>query len=100
MAIDVGHTTQQPDTLPGLGSTGPRMGTTPVEPARNHPVPAIDKPLHIVPSDDGWLLRFESDHTVAGIYPTKAKAMTAARALAEARGLRLVEHGADGRIRS
>lgn len=65
-----------------------------------HPVPEVDGPIHVVPSDDGWIVRFEGTEVVAAVLPTKKEAMAQARTLAKARDLRLVEHGADGRIRS
>lgn len=63
-------------------------------------IPDIDAPLHVAPSDDGWRVSFEGHDAAAGVWSTKKAAMAAARELAEARGLRIVEHGRDGRIRS
>jgi hypothetical protein len=62
-------------------------------------VPDTDAPLHVAPCDDGWQLVFEGIDTPAGVFPTKKRAMAAARELIAERGNRLVEHGADGRIR-
>jgi hypothetical protein len=100
LSIDEGPDLPAPETLPEPGSEGPRVGDTPVQLAGDHPVPDIQRPLHVVPADDGWLLRFAGSDTIAAVYPTKKEAMSAARALAHERDLQLVEHGADGRIRS
>lgn len=86
-------------TLPDLAVKGPRVSSQPVLAHGEHPVPPIDAPLHVVHGDDGWMLRFQGSDTVAGVYPTKVLAMKAARSLARERDLRVIEHGADGRIR-
>ncbi|MEZ4316210.1 MAG: DUF2188 domain-containing protein [Myxococcota bacterium] len=68
-------------------------------PVGRSPLPDTDAPIHVVPSDDGWLLRFEGIETAAAVYPTKREAMVAARELGSARGCAVIEHGVDGRIR-
>jgi len=61
-------------------------------------LPAVDGPLHVAPGDDGWRVTVENGATVA-VLRTKNEAMAHARELADAHDVRLVEHGADGRIR-
>ena len=62
-------------------------------------MPEVDAPLHVLPCDDGWIVRFEGTEIAVAVVPTKKEAMAHARELARARDLRIVEHGADGRIR-
>ncbi len=102
--IDVAHphSSDQPNTLgtPRAKTADARMdGPTPVTPRRDSPVPDTDSPLHVVPSEDGWALRFEGISTPVAILPTKAEAMKRARSLTSQTGSNLVEHGADGQIR-
>lgn len=100
ISLNTGPNLEASETLPVPGSPGPRVGTTPVDLAREHPVPDVNRPLHVVPDSDGWTLRFEGDGTVAGVFRLKSEAMRAARDLAAERGLRIVEHGVNGQIRS
>jgi hypothetical protein len=103
--LDLVHDSpDKPSTLDPVRPAGGRAASrvesaSPVEMHRESPVPDTDAPLHVVPAEDGWALRFEGIDTPAALLPTKAEAMTAARALVQQTGSSLVEHGADGQIR-
>ena len=75
-----------------------RLSDSAVAFKREPAVPVLDGPLHVVTCDEGWAVRFESSDAAAAIVHTKKEAMQIARKLAKERGLRVVEHSADGRI--
>lgn len=54
--------------------------------------------VHVTPREGGWAVKSEGRDRAAAVKPTKAQAVEVARKTAGARGARLIEHGADGRI--
>jgi hypothetical protein len=55
-------------------------------------------PVHTTARRDGWAVKSEGRERAATVKPTKAQALDAARHLAAARGARLIEHDAHGKI--
>ncbi|MEJ1158667.1 DUF2188 domain-containing protein [Prosthecomicrobium sp. N25] len=54
--------------------------------------------IHVVPADEGWVVRRGGEVAPVAAYPNKAAALAAGRELAKAEKVELVEHGRDGRI--
>lgn len=57
------------------------------------------KNIHVVPRNDGWVIRREGASRATSTHETQTAAITAARELARSQGSELVIHGRDGRIR-
>lgn len=58
------------------------------------------KNQHVIPQGDRWAVRGAGNHRASRVYATQAEAIGAARAIARSRGVDLVIHGSDGRIRA
>jgi hypothetical protein len=57
------------------------------------------KNIHVVPRNDGWIIRKEGASRATSVHETQKSAITAAREIARDQGSELVIHGRDGRIR-
>lgn len=54
--------------------------------------------IHVTKRDDGWAIKTAGNERASSVKPTKAQALSTARAFASKRGARVVEHGQDGKI--
>jgi uncharacterized protein YdaT len=71
-------------------------------PPRDNDPPDDTKPgkdLHVLPSDDGWKVRFEGSSRASSVHDTQQEAIAVAREMARNQGSVLVIHGRNGRIR-
>lgn len=58
------------------------------------------KNIHVVPRNDGWIIRKEGNSRATSVHPTQRDAVEEARELARSKSTELVIHGRDGRIRN
>lgn len=56
------------------------------------------KTIHIVPKEDGWVVKKEGAQRISGSADTKAEAYEIARDIALNQGLDIIVHGKDGKI--
>lgn len=56
------------------------------------------KTIHIVPKDDGWIVKKEGAQRISGSADTKAEAYEIARDIALNQGLDIIVHGKNGKI--
>lgn len=59
----------------------------------------MSKNQHVVPNENGWGIRGEGNTRLTGIFPTQAKAVEAARDIAQNQKSELFIHGRNGQIR-
>jgi hypothetical protein len=57
------------------------------------------KNIHVVPRNDGWIIRKEGASRATSVHETQRDAVEAGRAIARNQSSELVIHGRDGRIR-
>lgn len=57
------------------------------------------KNVHVVPRNDGWVIRKEGNSRATSVHQTQRDAVEAAREIARTQSSELVIHGRDGRIR-
>ena len=57
------------------------------------------KNLHVVPRNEGWIIRKEGSVKATSVHGTQREAVDAARAIAKKQSGELIIHGRDGRIR-
>lgn len=58
------------------------------------------KNIHVVPRNDGWIIRKEGSSKATSVHKTQRDAVAAAREMARNLNTELVIHGRDGRIRN
>jgi hypothetical protein len=57
------------------------------------------KNLHVVPRNEGWIIRKEGASKASSVHETQREAVEAAREIARNQNSELIIHGRDGRIR-
>lgn len=55
--------------------------------------------VHVVPRNDGWVIRMEGSSRATAVHKTQRAAVEAARVIARNQNTDLVIHGRDGRVR-